>query len=266
MNNFEKTLVWTAVILVSPASLVAGLTAERLHPTLRLTPEVIEIGTFYSGPQVRIEGTVEDGSKPVVVIRGADVTEVFNKKGRVGPIWVNTGEVHISGVPSLFLSFSAEPVSSFLDRATIEEYQLDEAAIKRQMRVEPKAADREVIQTNYLALKTQMGSYALINDGVKMGQPAAATVPYVVDFVWPRKAPPGTYEVRLYECRDGFVVGQASAPLQVVEVGFPARIAFLAKERAYLYGAVAVMVAVLAGFGIDFLATRLFGKKRVVRH
>ena len=49
----------------------------------------------------------------MLVIRGPDKEETFNKKVRAGPIWISSGQVHITGVPSLFLSFSPAPVRSF---------------------------------------------------------------------------------------------------------------------------------------------------------
>lgn len=266
MRDLRKTSAWMIAIAFCVTGLPADPTVESRNPTLKLTPELIEMGAFYNGAQMRIEGMVEDGSKVIVVIRGPNVTEVFNKKERVGPIWVNSGKVHISGVPSLFLRFGSGPVNAILDREDIEKYQLDEDAIKKQMQVEPNVVAREIIQANYLKLKTQEGSYQVINDGIKMGSPGEAGTHYSVEFLWPKKAPPGSYDVKVYECRGGTVVRQASAPLNVVEVGFPARIALLASERASLYGAVSVIVAMLAGFGIDFLATRVFGKKRRAAH
>jgi hypothetical protein len=53
--------------------------------------------------------------------------------------------------------------------------------------------------------------------------------------------------------------------LAVVEVGFPALIAKLARECASLYGIISVVVAMVAGFGIDFVASRIF-KRKVAAH
>jgi hypothetical protein len=53
--------------------------------------------------------------------------------------------------------------------------------------------------------------------------------------------------------------------LAVVEVGFPALVARLATERASLYGIISVIIAMAAGFGIDFIASRIF-KRRVAAH
>ena len=49
----------------------------------------------------------------------------------------------------------------------------------------------------------------------------------------------------------------AAASLEVVEVGFPAWKASFAKEHTSLDGGMAVIVAMLTGFGIDFLVPRL---------
>ena len=51
-------------------------------------------------------------------------------------------------------------------------------------------------------------------------------------------------------------------PIEVVRTGFPAWLAGLAQNQSSLYGLIAVITGVLAGFGIDFLTTRLFGRKR----
>ena len=249
-------------LLAAAFAAQAGMAAPV---SLKLTPPVIEMGFLYSGVQLRIEGAVRAGSKAVVVVRGGDREEVFNRKGKVGPIWVNVGKVRVSGVPSLFLRFTSEPLRSFLGRAAIDKHQLDESAIKNQMRLEPDA-DKDTIVAGWLTLKTKEGTYALIRDGVKMGAEGPAAVPYAVEFHWPKKAPPARYQVWVYECRNGEVTGVTSVPLPVVKVGFPNWLAGMAGSSAALYGIAAVLAAAMAGFGIDFLAALVFGKKRAARH
>ncbi len=254
-------LFWAAAILAAsaPSAAVEG----PAGPSITLTPSRIEMGLFYGGSQVRIQGVAEAGVKVVVLVRGPDTVENFKRKTRAGPIWINSGNVSISGVPSLFLRFSSEPLGNFLGRETIERYQLDRTAIRRQMRIEPKAMDREVIRNDYLALSAEEGTYQTFPNAVRMGTPGTTGVPYQVEFAWPRKAPPNNYEVSVYAVRDGQVVGTTVAPLEVVKIGFPAALAALATEHGSFYGILAVLVAVTAGFGIDFLATRLRKKKPV---
>ncbi len=253
-------------VLNSALCLAATLVTPPAPPeTFKLTPARIEMGAFYDGAQLRIEGVAEPGSKVAVVLRGAGITETFNRRGRVGPVWVNTGKAHISGVPSLFLAFTPEPVDALLRVEETEKYQLEEAAIRRQMRVDPKEMDQEVVRAHYWKMKTEQGVYRIVDNGVRMGAPAANGTPYSGEFLWPKKAPPGSYEVRVYECRDGRVIRQSSAALEVVRVGFPAMMAALARDRTSLYGVVAVIAAMIAGFGIDFLAAHLPGGKAKAR-
>lgn len=75
-------------------------------------------------------------------------------------------------------------------------------------------------------------------------------------------AQPGSYTVTAYECRQGRVVRQSQATLAVRRVGLPATVAALAHQRPAQYAGLAVIAAMIAGFGIDFVISRLRGKKR----
>lgn len=254
------------VVLV--LSLVAPLTVATVQggtPGLTVTPAVVEMGAFYGGAALKVEGTVVPGSQVLVVVRGPETEEVFNKKGRLGPIWVNVGKVHISGVPALFLCFTSGPVADLLTRESLDQGQLDQVAIKAQMLVEPKAMDQEVIRDNYLSLKNQQGSYKVTEGAVKLGSAGPKGVPFTLELPWSKKAPPASYEVTVYECRDGAVAGKFASGLEVREMGFPEKIAGMARDRGYLYGMLCVLVAMIAGFGIDFVAMKL-GKKGAVAH
>jgi len=229
---------------------------------LRLAPSAIELGALYQDVPVRIEGLAPPEARIIVTLRGADAREEFNKKGRVGPVWLNVGKVRISGAPSLFLCFSEAPVETLLVREEIERYQLDEAAIRRRMRIEPAELDQPELREHYWNLRAEQGSYA-IHSGAVQSEPAGEQGRrYRVEFLWPRKAPPGSYTVTAYQCRQGRVVAQSSAALTVRRVGLPATIAALAQQHAAQYAVLAVIAAMLAGFGIDFIVTRLGGKRR----
>ena len=235
---------------------------------VRLTPERIEMGSFYRGAHLRIEGFVAHGAEAIVVVRGPDREEVFNHKARFGFIWATAGRVQISGVPSLFFCYSPRPVDQMLGPNVIRERQLDRAAIKSQMRMEPEPAEgsADEIRSDFMALKQERGLYDVVVGGVETGEPCEEGTPFAVELEWPKVAPPESYTVRVLECRDGRVAEESSIPLEVVKVGFPESFAVLAAQHASLYGALAVLAAVVAGFGIDFLCARLFGARRGSAH
>ena len=238
------------------------------QPRVKLIPERIEMGAFYSGVRVKIEGLVGHESKAIVVLRGADKREAFNKKGRFGFIWLNAGSVRISGAPSLFLCFSPEPVRALLEAGVIGQRSLDEASIQAHLRIDPEQApDRAMeIRSSFLALKTEEGLYHVYPGGLKMGTPLAEGIPFSAEFLWPKIAPPASYTVKVLECRDRTVSAESSIPLEVVKVGFAQSVAVLATQHAAYYGVLAVLAAVCAGFTIDFLAAKLFGGRRGAAH
>ncbi len=254
----------TAALTIS-ALLLGPATALPQQARLRVTPEIVRMGAFYGGARVRVEGVTGPDEKVVVVVRGQKVTEVFNKAGRVGPIWVNSGKVTISDVPSLLLVFSSEPVNDCLTRAAIDKYGLDLPALKKQMRIESKTQDYGRVADDYFLYKAKQGSYRLANGGIRMNQPDKDGLPYTLEFLLPKCAAPGQYQISVLECRKGEVVESSDVPLKVVEVGFPALVAWLATQHPSSYGILSVVVALLAGFGIDFVAARLF-KRRMAGH
>lgn len=236
--------------------------AARAEPppgtgSVNVEPRRIEIGAGYSGVPMRISGIAPEGTRVVVVARGPDTEEVFDRKGRKGPIWITTGRVHVAGVPSLFMRYAPEPVDRFLPRSEIERYQLDPAAIKNQLHMKPEDPEEDRLREDYIRLKLDQRVYRVIDGGLETGQAGGSGRPYSVELHWPRKAPPANYEIRVLECRDGSVVNTVTSPVEVIKVGFPAALSSLLYSKAPLYGAIAVVIAVIAGFGIDFLAAGL---------
>ena len=256
------------LILALPFLLLSLLaqTVAAIEPAkVEVTPSTVETGTFYGGARMRVAGTACAGNKIIVVVRGPSAARVFNRLGRVGPIWVNTGKVTISAAPSLLMIFSSEPLNACLNSAAIEQYQLDLASLKKQVRTDAKAEDRDRIADDFLAFQAKQGDYRLNSVSVRTTAPSPAGLPYSLDFQMPRSAASGKYLVSVLECRDGEVVRHANVELAVVEMGFPAWVASLAREHSWLYGFISVIVAMVSGFGMDFVASCLFERKVAAR-
>ena len=69
-----------------------------------------------------------------------------------------------------------------------------------------------------------------------------------VELPFPSRLPEGTYEVRAYLLRQGKIVAAVSRPLPVGKVGFSAQLAGWAAHDGPLYGAGAIILALLAGW------------------
>lgn len=266
-----RKLSWLITALIgcaAPTPPAPAPVIERAPQALRITPSEIRIGLLYSVPPIRIEGEAAAGSQVVVVVRGEQKQETFNKRVRAGPIWISSGKVHISGAPSLFLSFSSAPADSGALRQALDEHALTPAAIRRQIHVDAggDAVDEEALRASYLDMKTKAGFYQVHNGGIKLGRSDGPGTPFTVLLDWPPKAPPGTYTVTAFEWRNGEVKPIAEQVLVVAQTGFAALLAEFATQEPAQYGILCILLAVVAGFGIDFLAAKVFRTGRRVAH
>ena len=65
---------------------------------------------------------------------------------------------------------------------------------------------------------------------------------------FPANVPTGTYKVEVYLLRDGRVVSAQTTPLIVGKIGLEADIFDFAHNYAALYGVIAILVALVAGW------------------
>ncbi len=182
-----------------PASATArepgGGADGRATPTVRIAPSRVEIGATYSGAVVRVTGEVATGSGVVVVIRGAAVEETLNTKGRFGPIWINTGRIHVGRVPSVFLSFTSAPIDALLTRNAVDGEQLDLTAVEQQAAIVPASDATPRIRREYLVLKTGDGLYASRDRAVTLAPAPGGLARFTLavrlkrDEIYPNKRP-----------------------------------------------------------------------------
>ena len=250
VGTWRRIALAVAVLVLAP-----GRSAAAADVRVAVDPPRLEVTTFAGAMQVRITARVGPAARPVIVIRGPNTEAVFNRKIRVGFIWLNSGQVHVTGTPTLLLRFSPGPIDALLGRDAIDAHQLDPQAVERTMHVEPAEADEPAVRDSYIALRTGDGSYRFVDSGDETVTAGQAAGEFTVTLGWPMTAPTATYDVTVYECRDGAISAVATTPFEVVATGVAAWLAAAATTHASLYGAVAVAVAISLGFGIDFLVT-----------
>jgi len=255
--------------IAAVCSLVCGVAAQTapadepadLRPAPVVTPQAVDVGLRFGGAQLRIEGRAESGEQVIVVLRGQERDEGFNRKRRFGPIWISSGQVHVSGVPSLWLLFSSAPVGKILDREAIQRYRLDRTAVMAPIHIAPEDEEAPLFRSQYFELKQSQLLYGEHPGAVELLPPNGGGQAYRLDFAWPKTAPPATYRVHVYLCNRGGVVGRAEAPLEVRKVGLPKQISEMSLARASLYGLLCVLAAAAAGFGMDKIVALAGGKR-----
>jgi hypothetical protein len=73
------------------------------------------------------------------------------------------------------------------------------------------------------------------------------------EFQLPSRAPIGEYRLEIYTLRGNRLVGHGTATLRVEQIGMQQWITQMARQHGGVYGLVAVVIALLAGFGVGLI-------------
>jgi hypothetical protein len=245
---------WPRLIL--PVVLCMFLTAPAWAgdgpPEIQVSPDVVEIGAFFNGHEVKVVGKIPQGAQAVVEITGQTATEHLMRKGRRGGLWMNVGELEVQGAPSIYLAASTDP--SLLKDPPAEAV-WGYPALKKQIRFTGRVeqGETEFFLDQFFQLKESDEVYAIFPGKLKVKGGAGDFQTVTGAFPLPTKVKPGTYRVCLTVVQGGQVIGKHCQDLKVVMVGFPAMLASLAYGHGATYGILAVVIAIVTGFAMGYL-------------
>jgi uncharacterized protein (TIGR02186 family) len=167
------------------------------------------------------------------------------RKSEMFWIWVNTANMTFEDVPGFYAIASTRPLEEIAAPTVLA---LNEMGVEN-LRLElPRAkASPNVAQTWRDALirnQQRSGLYPTkVGDVEFLGNRLFRT-----DLRLPANVPTGAYEARVYFLTDGQVVSAQTTPLFVNKVGVEAAIFDFAYEQSALYGVIAILIALMAGW------------------
>jgi len=218
---------------------------------LQVTPEVVEIGAFYQGHEVTVRGTIPPETEAVLEVMGRTGRQQLMRKGRRGGLWMNVGELDISGVPSLYMVMTTAP--SLLAAAN-REAPWGFEAIKQHLTFSGNLQPNEAAEfrEQFLELKESEKLYTAYPGALK-ASPQGDLIKVKGTFWLPANVKPDLYQVCLAAVHQGQVIKRQCIDLKVQMVGFPALFSSLAYEHEAWYGILAVLIAIFTGFLMGYL-------------
>ncbi|HAY20907.1 MAG TPA: hypothetical protein DCY27_01815 [Desulfobacterales bacterium] len=237
----RAAIIWGLTIFLL-LNLIGSVRAESV--TLKLNPAVVEINSFYQGCEVAITGTIPAGHEAVAEIVGPTGEEILMRKGRRGPLWMNVGELKISGAPSLYLILAS--ASDLLTGAASWGF----GAMRQRITVagQVPAGQEDKLRDQFLRLKESEELYAEVPEGLKVLPAKDGRLSVTGSFWLPANVKPDTYTVCLMAVAGDRLVERQCMALSVKMVGFPALFMSLAYQHSVIYGVLAVVIAILTGF------------------
>ncbi len=240
-----RRLLLPALFLVSlwPASAVA----EEL--VADLSDHLVEITMGFEGAELLLFGAVEGegGGDVVVIVHGPTEDLTVRRKDRVGPIWMNRGEMAFDGVPAFYRVMSTRPLGEWLPDAVRERHQIGIDHLRLPLRGGEPAAESKAFHAALIRRKQAVGHYGEEVGEVKM----LAKRLFRTDVAFPTNVPVGNYTVEVFLVQDGTVVSAQTTPLYINKTGVLAEIFSFAHDYSAAYGILAIIFAVLAGLGAN---------------
>jgi|WetSurMetagenome_2_1015567.scaffolds.fasta_scaffold116048_2 hypothetical protein len=249
-----KVRGWLTVSLCLPVLLVLGLagSVQAESATLQVSPDVVEINSFFQGRNVTVTGTLPEGLGAVVEVVGPTTEEHLMRKGRRGPLWMNVGQINVSGVPSLYLVLSSQ--ADFLaGNRTNAPWGFPSLIQRIGLTGDVQANEQDKFKHQFLELKESQNLYGAWPEGLKVSPAGNGRQKVTGKFWLPSNVRPDTYKVCLTTVKEGHAVDQVCIDLPVQMVGFPALLMTMAYDHAALYGLLAVLIALVVGAIMGYL-------------
>jgi hypothetical protein len=243
------TVAWCLSTLVG-LGLTGSVRAESA--TLQVSPDVVEINSFYQGRNVAVTGTLPEGLGAVVEVMGPTTQQHFMRKGRRGPLWMNVGEISVTGVPSLYLVLSS--AADLLAGSRINAAWGFPALIQQiSLTGDVQENEQDKFKHQFLELKESEQLYGAWPGGLKLSPAGDGRQKVTGKFWLPSNIKVDTYKVCLTTVKEGQAVDRVCTDLPVQMVGFPAFFMTMAYQHAALYGLLAVLIAIVVGFIMGYL-------------
>ena len=219
--------------------------------TTQVTPQDIPIKLLYHGAKISIQGQC-DANDDLIVRINTDPAEMHMKfKGKAaGIFWMKIGDISFEHVPAAYLLYSSGDLASMLPEDVRVKEGIGFESIKAGAVVESsrEGMDPDRWIDEFIKFKKSEKLFQ-----VQEGSIARQNGEYTLDVQWPYQASPGTYNVEVLAVRDGSIVDRAESSLTVVRAGIVEKLSALAFNHAAIYGIIAIIVAMVAGFAVGAL-------------
>jgi uncharacterized protein (TIGR02186 family) len=246
----------STAITVSLLLSLAPARADGRSNNVRVDPENVSIGIFYSGQKIRVTASAPASRDIVIRISGPEKPLALKKMGRkFGLLWMNVGEVRYQAVPTLYLLGSSRRLDEIAAPETLDRLKLGFDALKDRIPADAEEGARELFP-ELVKLKQRDRLFACRPAGVQLQPLGSGGQEARGEFFLPAKTPVGEYTVEVFDFhnRQGQLLG--AAKIRVARTSLVSWIASLAADHGFLYGCIAVALAVLAGLFTGFLFSR----------
>ena len=243
--NRRRARRFSAAALVGLAALWwAAAPAHAAAVLADLSSHIIAISGGFTGDSVVLFGSTDGPGDIIAVVRGPERDMTVWRKGKIAGIWINADSLTFDNIPAFYAVVASRPVEQLIQPATAALYKIGAAQLKYDP-VSSTPPERARSFAEALIREQQRAGLYVTDTGrvTFLGERL-----FRATLSFPPNVPTGTYLVQVFLVRDGDVVSGQTTPLVVSKVGLDAAISDFAIRESAAYGAIAIAVALAAGW------------------
>lgn len=239
-----------ARFLVALLMLIA-LPAKAERVVLGLSQDEVAITANFTGSEILIFGAVRreapvpsDSNLGVIVtVSGPSLPVTVRRKERRLGIWVNTDAVEVDAAPSFYAVATSAPLEDILTH--VEDLR-HSVSIPRAIRsVGADISGTENFTEALIRIRAASDSYQLLEGAVDLEEQTL----FRTEVILPANLTEGDYATRIFLTRNGKVIDEYRTVIPVNKVGLERWLYELSRDNAALYGIMALIIAIAAGWG-----------------
>lgn len=248
----SRALLLTLALLSS--SSLAAHAADQQHPEQvqsDISTREISIQSNFTGIDIVLFGAVDYSRAPIsdegpydviMVVKGPNEPMVVRRKERVAGLWMNGPSERFASVPGYYAVLSTRPFRAIASEGLLQSLGIGLANVDFG-RSDTGAKPGNEFRAALIRIRQEHELFVEKDDGVSfLGRSL-----FRGSVELPVNVPIGRYTTQVFLIRDGKVLSESQSSLKVHKVGLERMIYVLAFRHPFLYGLLAVAIAVLAG-------------------
>lgn len=203
----------------------------------------IEIDTSFKGTEILLFGARNEAGDIVVVIRGPKLSYILRKKEKIAGIWVNQKHALFENVNGYYNAAASRPVQEIKNDSLVKALGIGMQNLDLPEKVD-KNIDIDEFRQAFLQKQVKADLYfPVIGEVQFIGDTLFRTI-----IQFPENIPPGVYNAEVYLFSNGQLSGLQTTPLIVKKKGFDSLVYNFSHGYPLIYGIVAVILALTAGW------------------
>lgn len=255
MRVLAFLLVILAAMPARASEIVGALSQNRVSLTANFSgSEILIFGAIrrtaeeLAGEAAALAEGTEDFNVIIVIEGPRQPIAVWRKERRAG-IWMNVDSVTMASVPSFYAVASTGPLNEIITPETDAAFRISARQAIRAEQAGDGSPQAQLFAEALLRIRERSAQFLRLDRFVHLDR----DILFRTNVRLPANLTEGAYTTRMYLVQDGAVVSQFRTAIFVRKDGLERWLHEMAYQQPFLYGLMALGIALVAGWGASAL-------------